>query len=293
MFHYVNDYSFKYYHFDVLELDKVIDDMIKNGKKIISFTEFKKMIKNNDKNINNSVLLTFDDGTKDHYEKVYPILKKNNVSALFFLCSNIVNKSILDINLIHNLISKVPFEELYQKFQELLLINEMKINKDNQVIKTDYDDEKMLYFKQMLQFILPDYERNKILSELCNIYDISLNYNDYYMTIDQIKEMKKNGMEFGFHTVNHKRLAKLSFEEQSYEILTNYNDLRKENLIEEDAPFSYPFGSYNNDTLKILKDYNIKYAFNIKNSSFNLNSNLLEIPRYDCNCLKVGEQYEK
>lgn len=293
MFHYVNDSYFNYYHFDKDDFEKVIIKLLNSGKKIISFTKFKQMIKANDSNIDNCILLTFDDGTRDHYDIVYPILKKYNVSGLFFLCSNIVEHKILDINLIHRIIANSQFEDLFSNFKKLLIENNITNDNYDMLIGTEYDNGEMLYFKQMLQFILPDNIRNKILSELANIYNVSLNFEDYYMNIEQIKEMKENGMEFGFHTSTHKRLEKLSYDQQFEEIVLSMELLSKENIIDDESAFSYPFGSYNDDTLSIMEKNKIKYAFGINSKKFAFKDNLLNIPRYDCNVLKEVLNNEK
>lgn len=286
MFHYVDGNHFNYYHFDKKDFERVIIKLLNSGKRIISFSKFKQMIKNNDKNIDNCILLTFDDGTKDHYEIVYPILKKYNISGLFFLCSNIIEHKILDINIIHQIIANSQFDDLFSKFQQLLIENNIKNDNYDMIINTEYDNQKMLYFKQMLQFILPDNIKNKILKQLANIYNVSLKFEDYYMNTVQIKEMKENGMEFGFHTSTHKRLEKLSYEEQLKEIISNMELLKNDNIINEELAFSYPFGSYNDNTLNILKKNKIKYAFAIGQKQFAFKNNLLTIPRYDCNVLK-------
>ena len=293
MFHYVNGNQFNYYHFDKDDFEKVIIKLLDSGKRIISFAEFKQMIKNNNRSINNCILLTFDDGTRDHYDVVYPILKKYNISGLFFLCSNIFEHRILDVNIIHQIIANSQFDDLFSNFQKMLIENNITNDNYNMLINTEYDDKKMLYFKQMLQFILPDDIKNKILNKLANIYKVSLNFDDYYMNIKQIKEMKENGMEFGFHTSTHKRLEKLSYEEQFNEIISNMDLLTKENIIDDDAAFSYPFGSYNCDTLNILMKNKIKYAFGINMKQFTYKDNLLTIPRYDCNVLKEALENEE
>lgn len=293
MFHYVNGDQFNYYHFDKDDFERVIINLLNNGKKIVSFTEFKKIIKSNHSDIDNCVLLTFDDGTRDHYDIVYPILKKYNISGLFFICSNILEHKILDINLIHQIIANAQFEDLFSDFEKLLVENNITNDNYDMLISTKYDDKKMLYFKQMLQFILPDNIKNEILYKLANIYDVSLNFEDYYMNIEQIKEMKENGMEFGFHTSTHKRLEKLSYDEQFKEIILNMKLLDKENIIDDDSAFSYPFGSYDSNTLNILKENGIKYAFCINEKKFTFKDNLLTIPRYDCNVLKEVLKNEK
>ena len=92
----------------------------------LEFTEFKKQISFFKKNFNflsntqfieilnskkipkkKSILLTFDDGYRDHYEYVFPFLKKQDLSAVFYppiMC--IRNKAVLDVNKIHFILAK-------------------------------------------------------------------------------------------------------------------------------------------------------------------------------------------
>lgn len=143
----------------------------------------------------------------------------------------------------------------------------------------------MRYVKQLLQFALPNDIRKNILEKLILKYNISINASDYYMTKEEILEMKCNGMEFGLHTNNHKRLSLLSKEEQEDEIVHNLNILNANNILPNIKAIAYPFGSYNMETLELLEKLNIDLGFAIdRKLGFN---RLLEIERIDSNFLKL------
>ena len=142
----------------------------------------------------------------------------------------------------------------------------------------------MRYVKQTLQFILPDNIRKNILNELVSKYNISKNVSDYYLTKEEILIMKDNGMEFGLHTENHKRLELLSKNDQKREIIDNLKILKENNVLPELKAIAYPFGSYNEDTLKILDELKINLGF-AANKTLEINDSL-EIKRIDCNVLK-------
>ena len=121
-------------------------------------------------------------------------------------------------------------------------------------------------------------------------YNISNYANDYYMNIDQLKEMKNNNMFFGLHTDTHPRLDKLLKDEQISEIKNNMKYLLDNNLLEKDMiSIAYPFGKYNDITLQILKDEQIKYGFKLNDEGI---SNNLLINRIDCKYLgeKINEE---
>ena len=213
MFHYVMK-RFNYFHFEYNMFEDCIRKL-KREYKIIGLDEIRYINKNLDK----YVILTFDDGTKDHYEFVYPILKKYNVKGVFFVSSNIFENKILDIHLIHQLIAKIGINKIYNDVQELVKKERISINATDFISETN-DDYKMKYVKQLLQFILPN----------------------------EIKELFLN------------------------------------ELVPKTKAIAYPFGSYNKETLEILKVLKIDFGFSI-NRNLGINRSF-EIQRIDCNILK-------
>ena len=277
MFHYVMK-RFNYFHFEYNMFEDCIRKL-KREYKIIGLDEIRYINKNLDK----YVILTFDDGTKDHYEFVYPILKKYNVKGVFFVSSNIFENKILDIHLIHQLIAKIGINKIYNDVQELVKKERISINATDFISETN-DDYKMKYVKQLLQFILPNEIKELFLNELVYKYNISKKMSDYYLTKNEVMEMKNYGMDFGLHTKNHKRLELLSKKEQKDEILQNLNILDANNILPKTKAIAYPFGSYNKETLEILKVLKIDFGFSI-NRNLGINRSF-EIQRIDCNILK-------
>lgn len=77
--------------------------------------------------------------------------------------------------------------------------------------------------------------------------------DDSYLTSEQIKEMQENGMDIESHTVNHEHLKDLNYEEQ----LSTLKDSKEflENILNKEVRYiAYPYGEYNEDTLKAVKD---------------------------------------
>ena len=89
----------------------------------------------------------------DHYEIVYPILKKYNVSGLFFLSSNIFEKKILDINLIHRIIANSNFDDLYEEFRKLLLKNNIKDEYKDKIIFLNSEND-IIFLPLLLIFCI-------------------------------------------------------------------------------------------------------------------------------------------
>src|SRR3989344_5105592 len=56
-------------------------------------------------------ILSFDDGLKDHYENVFPILKKKNISGAFFPLTCSFYGKVADVHKIHFLLAKCGNED--------------------------------------------------------------------------------------------------------------------------------------------------------------------------------------
>ena len=123
-----------------------------------------------------SILLTFDDGYKDHYDYVFPYLKKNKLQACFYPPVSIVKeKKILDVNKIQFFLSKeknkkkiikkisVILKKKYNfSLNKFLLENKNIINK----LKSKFDDNQTLLIKSLLQKLLPIRKRKFVIDQL-------------------------------------------------------------------------------------------------------------------------------
>ena len=119
------------------------------------------------------------------------------------------------------------------------------------------------------------------------------------MNKKQIKIWIKNGFEVGSHSMNHYNLNTLNNNQKKIQILKPKQFFKREYGVNIES-FSYPFGSYNVDCLKILKN-KYKFAVTTKRSRYVKGKfNRLEIPRVPVNSntsifkyfLKISTFYE-
>ena len=282
----------------------------------LEFTEFKKQISFFKKNFNflsnsqfieilnskkipkkKSILLTFDDGYRDHFEYVFPFLKKQDVSAIFYppiMC--IRNKAVLDVNKIHFILAK---EENRDKILNLIFLYVKKIlNKNPQQIGIEkinllsrYDDKKTILIKRLLQNHLPLPYRKKIVDK---IFKHIVNYSEeefskiLYMNNNNIQELYKNNFSIGSHGYNHYWWEKINKNEQEMEIKNSINYFKKIKVFDKNFSVCYPYGSYNLQTLNLLKKYKIKFALTTRVGSVNKKNirKVYELPRFDTNDFK-------
>ena len=139
-------------------------------------------------------------------------------------------------------------------------------------------------------FLKNKYE--KLMLEMCK--EKKFNYKNYiskiYFNKKDIIKLIKEGHEIGLHTHNHPmNLDKLSFKVQKNELLRNFKTLEKITKIKPISA-SFPTGAYNNNTLKILRDLNIKICFKdnmIPNKRKIINNSHLEIARINHAEIKI------
>ena len=96
--------------------------------------------------------------------------------------------------------------------------------------------------------------------------------------------MKKYGMEFGAHSVNHPGLNAQDSDVLNYEIgeIKNIIEKKTGNIV---ASFSYPTGFYNDDCIRVVKEQGYECAVTT-NYGFN-NSNSLNL--YELERIAVGK----
>ncbi|MGB8647919.1 MAG: polysaccharide deacetylase family protein [Anaerolineae bacterium] len=75
----------------------------------------------------------------------------------------------------------------------------------------------------------------------------------------QVQEMDAAGMEFGGHTINHADLKKVSSEEATRQ-LQNSKYKMEQKLGHSTIAFAYPFGSYNAETLALVRQSGYRAA---------------------------------
>lgn len=98
------------------------------------------------------------------------------------------------------------------------------------------------------------------------------------MSIDQLKELKEYGIEFGGHTKTHPRLGKISLDDAKKEIEESKAVL-EERLDEKLISFAFPYGDLNEDVKAIAKNVGYEFAVATDSGSLIFSEDLYEIRR--------------
>lgn len=209
--------------------------------------------------------ITFDDGHKSFYEKVFPILKKHNLPATLFVSP-----------------LKTRQRENFW-FQQICRFDKVKFHYfvASRVQK---------HFKEGIN----DYSVHAILKSLriATIEELIIEFfadnhatKTEFMNVreEQLLEMKNSGLvEIGAHTQNHPILANEDDETANNEIMDSVSELSIM-LDSKIKYFAYPNGQPGMDfkqrEINTLKEAGIKLAYSTESSSIKSNSRLHALPR--------------
>jgi len=248
----------------------------------------------------NDVCLTFDDGIKCQIDIALPVLEDLKIKSFFFLYSSLLSDEpdLLELHRYFRVNYFKNIEEFYDKFFKVLdmrldkffilndktiknmmtkysfySINDAKFRvvRNDLLSKKQYDNTMLLMFKEK-KFIPEKY------------------YKDLFFKKSDLIQLHSLGHLIGLHSHNHPTtMEKLSYEKQKEEYQKNlyiFSEILK--IKKSDIKFmSHPCGSYNSDTLKILKNLGIELGFKqIMKIESNkgmkkINNSSLEIARQD------------
>mgnify|MGYP001313135962 CR=1 FL=1 len=303
VYHYVRNFDLKFpysKHKEIKDFVNEIKNLISLGYEFKNVTEAIESLKK-EEDLNKVVLLTFDDGLKDHINAA-KILKNLGIQkGTFYIPTQpYLNNEILHVHKAHLILSKEGEKSLNLLYEACNLLNISIIDHNNyaiekEVFKNAYSrfdaNLKIKEFKRLINFYGSIGVRDALLNEIIIKLGIFKKTEDLYLSFDEIKEISEMGFEIGSHGVSHTLLSRLDKQKQKEELSCSKKFL--ENLISKDInSFCYPYGgkkSYNQDTLKLLKEVNYHNAISVEQRNINketIKNNLFEIPRYDCNQIK-------
>jgi len=297
MYHYVrNSAGSEYPGIKGLEIEKFsgqLDYIVKNHK-IIGLEDYVKFLNGEGDIPDRSCVLTFDDGFLDHYANVFPILKKKKIIACFFPITQPLTEFVIPaVHQTHFLLAKLGSKKFAEEFNHLLKerfsdIAE-KFMADGKFLRQEkcfWDKEDILAGNLKYNIsLMPKKEREEVLKEIFGRHfeDTENFCRKLYMNFEQMKEMARAGMLFGGHTHSHQKLAEMEKDGQKKEI-SKSKKIMEEGLGSEIKFFSYPYGSYNNKTIEVLKNENFFCAIT---TDFDINKgmqeNLFALKRLDTN----------
>ena len=259
---------------------------------------FEKFRENNLKK--NEVCLTFDDSIKSQIDVALPVLEDLKIKSFFFVYTSLFDGKPDNLEVFRY------FRMNYFKNVDDFYINFYKtLNKD---LKDFFNKNEQKIRDAKIKFI--SYSIEDIKFRL--VRDVFLTKNDYehimflmmsekkfkaeefhpilFFNSEDLRNLNQLGHLIGLHSHNHPTLLeKLNYDEQKNEYVKCISTISKilDKSQNEIKWMSHPCGSYNNNTLQILKELDIKLGFKQimtiepEKGMKKINNSFLEIARQD------------
>jgi len=299
MYHYVRPLKNSTYP-EIKGLEEIgFINQLKYFKKKFEFGGFTEIIHstyNNTRIGKNKLILTFDDGLKDHYTTVYPILKKMNIKGYFFPPSKpIQEKIVLDVHKIHFILASTSnkqkiVEEIFrfiEKYENAKKIKSPQKYFKELAIPNRFDTKEIIFIKRILQRELPLELRNEITNNLFKKF-VTKNEHEFseklYMSLEEMKEMSESGMVFGSHGHSHEWLSHINNLKLINEIETSKIFCHKIDSQNDEMIMCYPYGDYNQQVIKEISKRGFKAGLTTKVGDAEISKkSIFKLNRYDTN----------
>jgi len=242
-------------------------------------------------------LLTFDDGLKDHYTDVLPLLSEQRIQGLFFVITSCLEGRVVSVHKNHFLMAALEFNEYRQAFLQRLaeLSPETNIEVDVKQVQHTYrwDTPEVGAFKFLLNFRVPEALRDRILDDLFVEYldNEEAFARELYMSWDEVRQLQESGMLIGGHSHSHTALATMDADRQRADLETCTGMLRERLRPQSFWPFSYPYGkgsAFNSSTVETIHDLGFACGFTTEVGDNRVGQDLYSILRIDTKDIATG-----
>ncbi len=208
---------------------KDLNFLLKNFKPV-SYAHLLKNTTPGNKISGNCFFLSFDDGLREFYEVVAPILLDRGIPATCFVNSAFIDNK----DMFYRLKASVLIEK----------INHRMLSAGQEKKLVDIFKQYQLTYNSATDLLKITYQNKEILDNIAPFVEVS--FTDYlseqqpYLTTNQIKELIQNGFSFGSHSVSHPYYNFLTEDNQVQETLDCLNYLILNFNIKERL-FSFPY----------------------------------------------------
>jgi peptidoglycan/xylan/chitin deacetylase (PgdA/CDA1 family) len=297
MYHYVRgstNRSPEYYHLDVADFRRQLD-YFESEFGFADREAFLDVMKGNRETLPSGVVLTFDDGLRDHIEFVYPELEKRDLWGIFYVPTGpYENGTLLDVHRIHTLLGEVPGEKLLSHTEAVVDESMIPFKRREEYQTESYERqdnaEATTQVKRILNYFISDEYQTAVIDRLVErLGTTEPSVSSFYMTPAELGEMSDAGMIVGGHTVTHPVLSKLDADQQRSEIRDSFAFLDDAVDGLPERTFCYPYGgsfSFTDETVSILEDTACEWSFMVHQADItrsNIDTHTHSLPRYDCN----------
>ena len=159
----------------------------------------------------------------------------------------------------------------------LKAIENIKLIKDRSVIIT-IDDA----YSSVFKYAWPILKKHNLPFTLFVSTDVIDNKTPGYMSWEEIRILRDNGVTIGSQSKSHPHMYNLNQDELNYELLKS-NDRFVKEIGSKPEIFAYPYGEYNLNVLEEVKANGFIAAFGQHSGIAHLSLGLYELPRFAMN----------
>lgn len=228
------------------------------------------------------ILMSFDDGLRDHYDFVAPILEDHGVRGLFFVNSDQYEHGrALLIHRWHAIRQAVP--DLVDNPVFVNLIRDVESVGPDVPRAVRWDDGVMAAFKYSFNYRMIEQQKRRVVEALEKALSLSPpEILEVYMSRAELKDLVKRGHRVSSHSHTHACLSLLGENELRRDIESSIGFIAS--LGGDVQLFAYPFGkseSFNVQVQEVLRDFGIRLAFSSEHRGGGPSLDPLALPRLD------------
>ena len=248
------------------------------------------------------VILTFDDGFRDHMDFVIPELVSRGLWGIFYIPTGMYHSGkLLDVHRIHVLLGTAKAAEVLEYLENNLfddMLSHAHVPEFHSLTYAHLNDQQSVtQVKRILNYFISYSHREMVLDDLLKTFVPQSRYRieNFYMTLDEIRAARSSGMIVGSHSVTHPVFSKIAPDVQRRELEESFAFLEHVTGVREVRTFAYLYGgfhSFNAETERILGDLGCKFSFNVEGREIQ-QADILNrpqaLPRFDCNQFAFGD----
>jgi peptidoglycan/xylan/chitin deacetylase (PgdA/CDA1 family) len=234
-------------------------------------------------------LLTFDDGLKEHYARVLPILDERGIQGVFFVITSSLNGQVASVHKNHFLMASLGFDAYQRAFRARVAETAPEAALDVDAAEAQriyrWDTPEIAAFKYLFNFQLDKTIRNDALRALFEAHlgpekDFAASL---YLSWPEAREMQSVGMVIGGHSHSHPALGMLSPDAQRHDLEASTSDLRRALYPQAAWPFSYPYGDFNDVTVDTVRRLGYHCSFALGVGANSVGHDAFRLNRFDTN----------
>jgi peptidoglycan/xylan/chitin deacetylase (PgdA/CDA1 family) len=238
------------------------------------------------------VLLTFDDGLRDHVDYVLPALERRGLFGVFYVSSGpALTGEILDVHKVHLAVGRIGGEAALGWLTE-----EAPALVPAETSKTHYSaqnsDHATKVVKDLFNYRLSPAERGPVLERLLHhAFDGSPpSWRDIYLDQEEMRALHASGMGVGPHSHKHLLLGRLPPDEEKAEVELSCAFVESAGCGLSFG-YCYPYGSFNARTEATVAATGCPFAFGVAGADITeplAAAARYALPRYNCNAFPHG-----